>query len=133
MKTEQLSLRPVRRYRNLKECLRKNIWGAKKDAGVIALDSQIDPSVLSRWMSDNPDDNSGKWVNKFVPLLIAMEENGEEVLAYIQEEVKAAREAKEKKVQEDATAKADLFIAQYGPMLMDALKVKIEALEAGKK
>lgn len=122
MKAEQLPLRPARqpRYRDMKEALRKNIWGSKKDAGYIAADAQIDPSVLSRWMSDNPDDNSGKWVNKFIPLLIAMEENGLDLYAYIGEELRAAQE----KGREDDEAAANRIIKEYGPAVFEALKIK---------
>ncbi len=94
MKTEQLPLRPIRkpRFRDLKEGLRKAIWGSEKDAALIAVEAGIDPSVLSRWCSENPDDNASKWVNKFIPLLIALGQNGLDIYEYIGEELRAAQE-----------------------------------------
>lgn len=123
MKMEQLPLRPARkpRYRDLKECLRKNVWGNKEDAAIIAVNAGIDPSVLSRWMSDNPDDPGGKWVNKLIPLLIALEENGLDIYAYIGEEIRAAQD----KAREDDEAAANRFIREYGPGMAEALRIKL--------
>jgi hypothetical protein len=129
MKEEQLPLQPVprRKYRNLKEALRKNIWGSKKDAAVIAADAGIDGSVLSRWMSDNPDDNSGKWVNKLIPLLVAMEEHGDDVVAYINEAVaearEAARRAREQEQKKMTAAEAEKVVAEMGPQFFEAFSV----------
>jgi hypothetical protein len=133
MKDEQLPLRPARppRYRDLKDALRKNVWGNKKDAGYIAADARIDPSVLSRWMSDNPDDNAGKWVNKFIPLLIAMGEGGLDLYNYIGEELRAAQD----KASERDTADAATMICEFGkgfPAILRAAEIIIASQKAKK-
>lgn len=120
MPQETLEL-PFRKpkYRDLKAALRACVYGNPKDAGYIAADAGIDPSVISRWLSDNADDKRGQWINQFVPLLIAMGDKGIEVYDYIGQELRAAQE----RDHEADKAKAARMVLELGPDLLKAIQL----------
>lgn len=116
-----------KKFRDLKDALRHGVYSRPegKNAETLAMEAGLDRlSDLSRYVGDNPDDPRGRFLDIFIPLLIAMGEKGVEVWDYIGEELRAAQE----KDREDDEAAANRIIAEYGPAVFEALKIK-----AGKK
>lgn len=111
-----------RKYRDLKEAFRKAVWSHPEGQGHIAVDAGMDPSVLSRWLSEDPNETAGKWVNRLIPLLVALGDRGIEVYDYIGEELRAAQE----RGREDDEAAANRIIKEYGPAVFEALKIKAQ-------
>ncbi len=130
MKPAESSLKlPFRekKFRDFKEAMRHGVYSRPggKSAETLAMESGLDRlSDLSRYVSDNPDDPRGRFLDILIPLLIAMGGKGIEVWDYVGEELRAAQE----KGREDNEAAANRIIAEYGPVVFEALKVK-----AGKK
>jgi hypothetical protein len=126
VKPAESSLRlPFRekKFRNLKEAMRHGIYSRPggKNAETLAMEAGLDRlSDLSRYVGDNPDDPRGRFLDIFIPLLIAMGEKGVEVHDYVGEEIRAAQE----KGREDDEAAANRIIVEYGPAVFEALKVK---------
>jgi hypothetical protein len=114
-----------KKFRDLKEAMRHGVYShpGGKNAGTLALEAGIDRlSDLSRYLADNPNDPRGKFLEIFIPLLIAMGEKGIEVWEYIGEEIRAAQEQD----REDDEAAANRIIREYGPTVFEALKVKAQ-------
>jgi hypothetical protein len=126
VKPAELTLKlPFRekKFRNLKEAMRHGIYSRPggKNAETLAMEAGLDRlSDLSRYVGDNPDDPRGRFLDIFIPLLIAMGEKGVEVHDYIGEEIRAAQE----QGREDDEAAANRIIREYGPAVFEALKVK---------
>ena len=95
-----------------------------KNAETLAMESGLDRlSDLSRYVGDNPDDSRGRFLEIFIPLLIAMGDMGFEISGYIDEELRAARGRAEKKEREDNKAAAEQFFAEHSEELMKYIKV----------
>ncbi len=107
-----------RKYRDLKDALRRAVWSHPTGNGHVAVEAGMDPSILSRWLSEDPNETAGKWVNRFIPLLIALGDRGIEVYEYIGEELRAAQD----KAREDDGARSDRFFAEHGEELADILR-----------
>ena len=115
-----------KKFRNLKEAMRHGIYSRPggKNAETLAMEAGLDRlSDLSRYVGDNPNDPRGRFLDIFIPLLIAMEEKGVEVHAYIGEEIRAARDRAEKKEREDNKVAAEQFFAEHSEELMKYIKV----------
>jgi hypothetical protein len=111
-----------RKFKNLKDALRHGVYSRPngKSAETLAMESGLDRlSDLSRYVGDNPDDSRGKFLDIFIPLLVAMGEKGVEVWEYIGEEIRAAQGQD----REDDIAVAARFIKDQGPAFMEAMRI----------
>ena len=113
-----------KKFRDLKEAMRHGVYShpGGKNAGTLALEAGIDRlSDLSRYLADNPNDPRGKFLEIFIPLLIAMGEKGIEVWEYMGEEIRAGQD----RDREDDKDIAARIIKEHGPELFEAIRILV--------
>lgn len=122
------------KYRNLKEALRHGIYSRPdgKSAEVLAMEAGLDRlSDLTRYVSDNPMDPRGKFLEVFLPLLVAMGDMGVEMLDYMTEYVRVGQERRREGEEAAAEISAAKFITEHGPEMVEAIRIFLQT--QGKK